>query len=308
MHIKSFGDISHRSNTNFSFEIIIMSDSYNVGKVLQGSEGCHQSGIDKLGINSTPTVYLNLQYEKLQEHEKENNEAAVAKAKYGETMTVDTGKFTGRSPKDRFIVNNPGSESSKNIDWNDINKPIAPNVFDELYKQAVDYFNGIDHVYVFEGYCGANPETRKKVRFLFEKAWQQHFVTNMFIRPSDPHELENFEPDFTIINVSSQVVKDWKRLGLHSETAIVFNIEKKLAVIYGTWYGGENKKGIFSLMNYWLPMQGHLSMHCSANVGKDGDTALFFGLSGTGKTTLSADPNRSLIGDDEHGWYVPGVK
>ena len=126
----------------------------------------------------------------------------------------------------------------------------------------------------------------------------------MFIRPEDPSELDDFEPDFTVINCCSQVDDDWKKHNLHSETAVVFNVEKKAAVIFGTWYGGENKKGIFSLMNYWLPMKGHFPMHCSANVGKDGDVALFFGLSGTGKTTLSADPERALIGDDEHGWYV----
>ena len=138
-------------------------------------------------------------------------------------------------------------------------------------------------------------------------AWQQHFVTNMFIRPEESSELEGFDPDFTVINACSQVADEWKELGLNSETAVVFNVEEKTAVIFGTWYGGENKKGIFSLMNYWLPMMGHFPMHCSANVGKEGDVALFFGLSGTGKTTLSADPERALIGDDEHGWDNQGV-
>jgi phosphoenolpyruvate carboxykinase (ATP) len=140
-------------------------------------------------------------------------------------------------------------------------------------------------------------------------AWQQHFVTNMFIRANRESDLQGFEPDFTVINACSQVNEDWKKHGLNSEVAVVFNIEKKCAVIFGTWYGGENKKGIFSMMNYWLPMENppQLPMHCSANVGKDGDSALFFGLSGTGKTTLSADPNRALIGDDEHGWDEHGV-
>jgi ATP-dependent phosphoenolpyruvate carboxykinase len=193
------------------------------------------------------------------------------------------------------------------MDWNDINQPTSPEVFDELYDKAVAYFNTRDNCYVFDGYCGASKDTRKKIRFVHEMAWQQHFVTNMFIRPTDAAELDNFEPDFTVINCCSQVDDDWKRHGLHSETAVVFNVEKKAAVIFGTWYGGENKKGIFSLMNMWLPMAGHMPMHCSANVGKEGDVALFFGLSGTGKTTLSADPHRALIGDDEHGWDDNGV-
>jgi ATP-dependent phosphoenolpyruvate carboxykinase len=162
---------------------------------------------------------------------------------------------------------------------------------------------------VFDGFYGANPKSQKKIRFVHEMAWQQHFVTNMFIRPSSEDQLETFEPDFTVINCCSQVDEDWERHNLNSETACVFNIEKKKAVIFGTWYGGENKKGIFSLMNYWLPMSDPpmFPMHCSANIGKDGDTALFFGLSGTGKTTLSADPHRALIGDDEHGWDEDGI-
>lgn len=173
---------------------------------------------------------------------------------------------------------------------------------------AVEYFNDkVDDLYVFDGYCGANPQIQKKVRFVTELVWQHHFCTNMFIRPQKMSELDDFEPDFTILNCCNQVDKEWKKHKLHSETAVVFDIEKKTAVIFGTSYGGEMKKGIFSLMNYWLPMHGQLSMHCSANVGKSGDTALFFGLSGTGKTTLSADPHRALIGDDEHGWDDNGI-
>ena len=171
-----------------------------------------------------------------------------------------------------------------------------------MYEKAVKYFNQLDKAYVSDLYCGVSEASRKKVRFITEMAWQQHFVSNMFIRPEKPEELDNFRPDFTVINCCSQIDEDWERHKLHSETAVVFNVEKKIAVVLGTWYGGENKKGIFSLMNYWLPMDGKLPMHCSANVGKDGDVALFFGLSGTGKTTLSADPERALIGDDEHGW------
>ena len=152
-----------------------------------------------------------------------------------------------------------------------------------------------------------NPTSQKKVRFVHELAWQQHFVTNMFIRPETRQEIQNFDPDFTIINACSVENKDWKKQGLNSEVAIAVNIERKIAVILGTWYGGENKKGIFSLMNYWLPLENIMSMHCSANVDKNGDSALFFGLSGTGKTTLSADPERNLIGDDEHGWDDDGI-
>merc|ERR1712157_307655 len=166
-----------------------------------------------------------------------------------------------------------------------------------------------DNVYVFDCFCGANPKSQKKIRFVHEMSWQQHFVTNMFIRPKEANEIENFEPDFTVVNCCSQVDEDWERHNLNSDVAVVFNIEKRIAVIFGTWYGGENKKGIFSLMNYWLPMHEppQLPMHCSANVGPKGDTALFFGLSGTGKTTLSADPHRNLIGDDEHGWDEDGI-
>lgn len=222
---------------------------------------------------------------------------------------MDTGKFTGRSPKDKWIVKNVGSESDANIDWGNVNQPTSPEVFDELYEKAVKHFNTLDKAYVFDGFCGANPKSQRKIRFVHEMAWQQHFVTNMFIRANHESDLDGFEPDFTVINACSQVDEDWERHGLNSEVAVVFNVEKKCAVIFGTWYGGENKKGIFSLMNYWLPMQNppQFPMHCSANVGKAGDSALFFGLSGTGKTTLSADPHRALIGDDEHGWDEDGI-
>jgi len=279
-------------------------EAYRVARTVQGTDACQKAGIDRLGITGPTTVYRNLTYQELFDHEVANKEGVVAKAQYGDTFTVDTGKFTGRSPKDRWIVLNPGSETAEHMDWNNINQPTTPEVFDELYEKAVKHFNTVDKCYVFDGYCGASPQTHKKVRFVHEMAWQQHFVTNMFIRPSEAEELDDFEPDFTVINCCSQVDEDWERHGLHSDTAVVFNVEKKTAIIFGTWYGGENKKGIFSLMNYWLPMMGHFPMHCSANVGKEGDVALFFGLSGTGKTTLSADPHRALIGDDEHGWYV----
>jgi len=301
--------VAYKSSSAASAECPTQSsrDEYGVSQTVQGTDACLKVGLDKLGITGPSTIYRNLTFQELFEHEQANREGVVAKAEYGDTFAVDTGKYTGRSPKDRWIVKNPGSETEANIDWNDINQPTAPQVFDELYDKAVDYFNGREKAYVFDGYVGANPATRKKVRFVHEMAWQQHFVTNMFIRPNDPAELENFEPDFTVVNCCSQVDSDWEKHNLHSDTAVVFNVEKERAVIFGTWYGGENKKGIFSLMNYWLPMQGHFPMHCSANVGKQGDVALFFGLSGTGKTTLSADPHRALIGDDEHGWDGTGV-
>ena len=222
-------------------------------------------------------------FQELFDHEVANEEGKVANAEYGDTFAVDTGKFTGRSPKDKWIVLNKGSESAENIDWNNINQATTPEVFDELYDKAVNYFNTRETAYVFDGYCGSSPKSQRKIRFVHEMAWQQHFVSNMFIRPETDAELENFDPDFTVINCCSQVDEDWERHGLNSDTAVVFNIEKKTAVIFGTWYGGENKKGIFSLMNYWLPMAGDFPMHCSANVGIDGDSALFFGLSGTGK-------------------------
>jgi len=264
-------------------------------------------GLDKLGINGPETIYHNLSYDDLFEHEVKNNEGEVAKAEYGNTFTVDTGKFTGRSPSDKWIVLNKGSDSEKNIWWGAVNQPTTPEVFDDLYEQAKALFNRQEECYVFDGYCGANPKSQKKVRFVHQLAWQQHFVTNMFIRPETREELEGFEPDFTIINACAETNAKWKEHNLNSEVAIAFNLEERVAVIFGTWYGGENKKGIFSLMNYWLPLEGIMPMHCSANVGKDGDSALFFGLSGTGKTTLSADPARYLIGDDEHGWDEDGI-
>jgi len=281
----------------------------NFGGAFQRCMGtiCQDVGIDVLGINNPTTIHRNLSYPDLFEHEQANKEGVVVKAKYGDTFAIDTGKFTGRSPKDKWIVKNIGSESDENLWWGDVNQPTTPEVFDDLFDKAVDHFNTLDKCYVFDGYCGANPASQKKVRFVHELAWQQHFVSNMFIRPETRDELEGFAPDFTIINACAVVNEEWKKHNLNSEVAIAFNLEKKVAVILGTWYGGENKKGIFGLMNYWLPMEGIMPMHCSANVGKDGDSALFFGLSGTGKTTLSADPARFLIGDDEHGWDDDGV-
>ena len=253
-----------------------------------------------LGLKSIGRIYHNLEYEELFEHESRNREGRVSA---NGTMMVDTGKFTGRSPKDKYFVKQ--SPSGKNIAWGKHNQPVAPEIFDELFAEVTDYLSGKD-LYVTDGFCGSNEKTRKNVRFVTEFAWQSHFVKNMFIRPSD-EDLVGFAPDFTIYNASNLPNKEWERHGLNSEVFVVFNIEKNVAIIGGTWYGGEMKKGIFTMMNYWLPLQGILSMHCSANVGKDGDVCLFFGLSGTGKTTLSTDASRKLIGDDEHGWDDDGI-
>jgi ATP-dependent phosphoenolpyruvate carboxykinase len=290
-------------------------DTYQVSRTLRGPDICTEIGIaGALGITNPTTIYRNLSYQEIYDHEQKNDEGVVAKAEYGDTFSVHTGKFTGRSPKDRFLVKYPNgsTQSADNVDWNNINKPTSPKVFSILRERSIDYFNTLDEVYVLDCYVGASESSRKKIRFVHEMAWQQHFCTNMFIRPVDPSELDDFVPDFTVINSCSVKVDDYEALNLNSETAVVFDIEQGEGVIFGTYYGGENKKGIFSLMNYLLPLSKphpQLPMHCSANVSKtdDNDVCLFFGLSGTGKTTLSADPHRALIGDDEHGWDEDGV-
>jgi phosphoenolpyruvate carboxykinase (ATP) len=247
-------------------------------------------------------VFRNLSYDDIYTHEVA---AGLTVVKNG-TVSVDTGKFTGRSPKDKYIVES--KPSSDNIWWGPVNRPMKKDVFNRLHKKIADHFSAnAKNIYVFDGYSGANPASRKKVRFISEIAWQHHFVTNMFLRPTTAEEIENFEPDFTIINGCNVTNDKWKEDGLNSEVFVSFNVEDSLAIIGGTFYGGEMKKGIFSMMHYWLPRQGIMSMHCSANIGKNGDTALYFGLSGTGKTTLSADPHRALIGDDEHGWDDAGI-
>jgi len=268
---------------------------------------CNDLGLNKLGITNPEIIHHNLSYSELFKHEVRNKEGSIMKCKYGDTFSIDTGKFTGRSPNDKWIVKNIGTNTEKNIWWGNVNKEIKPEIFNDLYNKSINHFNSLNEFYVFDGYCGASLKSQKKVRFIHELAWQQHFVSNMFIRPKNKEEIKDFNPDFTIINACAIINKDWKKQNLNSDVAIAFNIEKKVAVILGTWYGGENKKGIFSLMNYWLPLNNVMSMHCSANIGKKGDTALFFGLSGTGKTTLSADPERKLIGDDEHGWDEDGI-
>ena len=220
-----------------------------------------------------------------------------------------TGIYTGRSPKDKFLVKDATSENTvwwTSEEYKNDNKPVTTETWNVLKDLAAKELSN-KKLYVVDGYCGANPATRLCVRFIMEVAWQAHFVTNMFIRPT-AEELESFEPDFVVYNASKAKVENYKELGLNSETAVVFNLTTKEQVILNTWYGGEMKKGMFSMMNYFNPLRGIASMHCSANTNmEETDSAIFFGLSGTGKTTLSTDPKRKLIGDDEHGWDDEGV-
>ncbi|MCF6331437.1 MAG: phosphoenolpyruvate carboxykinase (ATP) [Sulfurimonas sp.] len=258
------------------------------------------SELESIGLKNVATVFHNLSYTELIQHELSNNECAVTKK--GATA-VDTGIFTGRSPKDKYIVNR--EPSNKYIAWGNINQKVSSEIFDELLNVALEQLSN-KNLYITDVFCGSSAASKRSVRFVSEIAWQSHFVKNMFIRPTES-ELEVFKSDFTVLNACKAVNDKWKEHGMNSEVFVLFDIEKNIAIIGGTWYGGEMKKGIFSMMNYWLPLEGKLPMHCSANVGKDGNTALFFGLSGTGKTTLSTDPNRALIGDDEHGWDNHGV-
>ncbi|EJB6883228.1 phosphoenolpyruvate carboxykinase (ATP) [Campylobacter jejuni] len=255
---------------------------------------------DNLGLDNIKEIFHNLSYDELNAHEKANNEGLSTD---NDTFCVDTGIFTGRSPKDKYFVKQ--DPSSKYIAWGKINQPITKELFDKLLTKAKQELSG-KKIYVQDAFCGASLQSRKAVRFVTEIAWQAHFVKNMFIRPSQ-EELENFKVDFIVYNACKCINEDYKQDGLNSEVFVIFNVEENIAVIGGTWYGGEMKKGIFSMMNYWLPLENKLSMHCSANVGEKDDVALFFGLSGTGKTTLSTDPKRRLIGDDEHGWDDEGV-
>lgn len=259
-----------------------------------------------VGITNVPKLHYNLSYDSIAKHETDNKEGNWITTPYGDVFGIDTGKFTGRSPKDKWIVRRSGTESDKHVDWGAVNQPMKEEVFNELKAACLDHYNKASKAYVLDGFCGANPASRKNVRIITELAWQHHFCTNMFIR-AKADEVANFAPDFTIINACNVSNPKFKEHGLNSEVFVAFDIEQKLAIIGGTYYGGEMKKGIFSMMNYWLPLADIMPMHCSANIGKKGDTALFFGLSGTGKTTLSADPERLLIGDDEHGWDKDGT-
>ena len=268
--------------------------------------------LSKYGITGATEVVYNPSYDSLYKDELNPELKGFEKGKLTELGAVDvmTGVYTGRSPKDKFFVMD---ETSKDTVWwtsegykND-NKPVTPETWKALKELAVKELSN-KKLYVVDAFCGANPATRLKVRFIVEVAWQAHFVKNMFIRPTE-EELASFgEPDFVVYNASKAKVENYKELGLNSETAVVFNLTSKEQVIINTWYGGEMNKGMFSIMNYLNPLRGIASMHCSANTDKEGkSSAIFFGLSGTGKTTLSTDPKRLLIGDDEHGWDDEGV-
>lgn len=263
------------------------------------------------GIHKVTEIIYNPEYEQLFIEETksflkdyevgiETNLGAVA---------IDTGIFTGRSPKDKYIVRD--NISMDTVWWSDQgeggsdNKPITDSVWKSLISLVTNQLSG-KRLFIIDAFCGANTESRLKVRFITEVAWQAHFVKNMFIRPTKK-ELINFQPDFIVMNAAKCTNPNWQDQGLNSEICVAFNLTSRIQLIIGTWYGGEMKKGLFSIMNYFLPLKGIASMHCSANVGEKGDVAIFFGLSGTGKTSLSTDPERKLIGDDEHGWDDDGV-
>jgi len=267
--------------------------------------------LTKYGITGTNEVIYNPSYELLFEEETKEDLEGYEVGQVSElgAVNVMTGIYTGRSPKDKFIV---VDENSKDTVWwtsdaykND-NHPASQEAWKALKEIAIKELSN-KKLFVVDAFCGANKDTRMAVRFIVEVAWQAHFIRNMFIKPTD-EELANFEPDFVVYNASKAKVTNYQELGLNSETAVAFNITSKEQVIINTWYGGEMKKGMFSMMNYYLPLKGIASMHCSANTDMEGkNTAIFFGLSGTGKTTLSTDPKRLLIGDDEHGWDDNGV-
>jgi phosphoenolpyruvate carboxykinase (ATP) len=267
--------------------------------------------LENYGIVNVSEIIYNPSYDYLYNEELSPVLEGFEKGQLSElgAVNVMTGEFTGRSPKDKYIVKDSVTENT--IWWNsdkaaNDNKPISQNTWNALKETTVKQLSN-KKLYVVDAFCGANENTRLKVRFIMEVAWQAHFVKNMFIRPTEA-ELENFgEPDFVVMNGSKTSFKDYAAHGLNSEVYVAFNLTEKIQLIGGTWYGGEMKKGLFALMNYYLPLQGISSMHCSANKGATGDVAVFFGLSGTGKTTLSTDPKRELIGDDEHGWDNDGV-
>ncbi|MDP8161403.1 phosphoenolpyruvate carboxykinase (ATP) [Pasteurella atlantica] len=266
--------------------------------------------LELVGITNVAEVVYNPTYEQLFEEEMKPGLEGFERGTLTDTgcVAVDTGIFTGRSPKDKYIVLD---ETTKEHFWwteekvkND-NKPMTQETWASLKTLVADQLSG-KRLFVVDAFCGATEQNKLAVRFVTEVAWQAHFVTNMFIRPSQ-EQLKDFKPDFTVMNGSKCTNPNWKEQGLNSENFIAFNLTEGIQLIGGSWYGGEMKKGMFSMMNYLLPLKGIASMHCSANVGEDGDVAVFFGLSGTGKTTLSTDPKRQLIGDDEHGWDDDGV-
>jgi phosphoenolpyruvate carboxykinase (ATP) len=261
------------------------------------------------GIVDVKEIIYNPSFELLFEHEMDPSLEGFERGVLTKSgaVSVDTGIFTGRSPKDKYIVRDEVSENT--VWWSTIgkndNKPITPEIWAHLKKIVAKQLSG-KKLYVVDAFAGANHDSRLSVRFIMEVAWQAHFVKNMFIRPTE-EELAEFQPDFVLINGAKAINPQWKEQGLNSENFVAFNLKERVQIVGGSWYGGEMKKGIFSMMNYYLPLKGIASMHCSSNMGKEGDVAIFFGLSGTGKTTLSADPKRALIGDDEHGWDDEGV-
>ncbi|MBR5576334.1 MAG: phosphoenolpyruvate carboxykinase (ATP) [Bacteroidaceae bacterium] len=267
--------------------------------------------LTQYGITGSTVIAHNPSYEQLFAEETKAGLEGYEKGQNTEldAVNVMTGVYTGRSPKDKFIVMDENSKDTvwwTSDDYKNDNKPITEEAWAALKDIAKKELSN-KNLYVVDCFCGANADTRMAVRFIVEVAWQAHFVTNMFIQPT-AEELENFEPNFVVYNASKAKVENWKELGINSETCVAFNITSREQVIINTWYGGEMKKGMFSMMNYYLPLQGIASMHCSANCDMNGEnTAIFFGLSGTGKTTLSTDPKRRLIGDDEHGWDDNGV-
>jgi len=275
-----------------------------------------KDALESYGITDASEIIYNPSYDQLYTDELDANLEGYEKGQLSElgAINVMTGVFTGRSPKDKYIVLDDKTKDT--VWWSDQaktsdNKPIGQKEWKHFYNLGAKQLSG-KKLYVVDGYAGANEDSRIKVRFIMEVAWQAHFVKNMFVRPSD-EDLENYVPDFVMLNAAKTNNPDWKDMkrsdgiAINSENFVAFNLTEGRAVVGGSWYGGEMKKGIFSIMNYYLPLKGMAAMHCSANVGKDGDTAIFFGLSGTGKTTLSTDPKRALIGDDEHGWDDDGI-
>ncbi|WP_337236338.1 phosphoenolpyruvate carboxykinase (ATP) [Proteus faecis] len=274
-------------------------------------KGLTPKDLQQYGIKNTSEIIYNPSYELLFNEETKPGLTGYERGTQTSlgAIAVDTGIFTGRSPKDKYIVRDDVTRDT--VWWADQgkgkndNKPLSQEVWNDLKSLVTNQLSG-KRLFVVDAFCGANADTRLKVRFITEVAWQAHFVKNMFIRP-EQEELENFTPDFIVMNGAKCTNPNWKAQGLNSENFVAFNLTERIQLIGGTWYGGEMKKGMFSMMNYFLPLKGIASMHCSANVGESGDVAIFFGLSGTGKTTLSTDPKRKLIGDDEHGWDDDGV-
>lgn len=274
-------------------------------------KGLTPKDLQKYGIHDISEIVYNPSYELLFDEETKPELTGYERGTLTSlgAIAVDTGIFTGRSPKDKYIVRDDITRDT--VWWADQgkgkndNKPLSQEVWTDLKSLVTEQLSG-KRLFVVDAFCGANADTRLKVRFITEVAWQAHFVKNMFIRP-EQEELVDFTPDFIVMNGAKCTNPNWQEQGLNSENFVAFNLTERIQLIGGTWYGGEMKKGMFSMMNYFLPLKGIASMHCSANVGENGDVAIFFGLSGTGKTTLSTDPKRKLIGDDEHGWDDDGV-